>query len=42
MSRSYPADVVDKWHKMWDEFNCDSSQPNPYDVTFADSEGIRT
>ena len=31
MSGSYPADVVNKWHKMWDEFDRDSSQPNPYE-----------
>ena len=31
MSGSYPADTVDKWCEMQDEFDKDSSKPNPYE-----------
>ena len=30
MSGSYPPDIVDKWHEMRDDFDCDPSKPNPY------------
>lgn len=30
MSSSYPKDVVKKWSKMRDDFDQDSSKPNPY------------
>jgi len=31
ISESYPADVVNKWRKMRDDFDRDSSRPNPYE-----------
>ena len=31
ISESYPAEAVTKWRKMRDDFDRDSSMPNPYE-----------
>ena len=31
MSNSYPAETVDEWREMRDEFDLDSTNPNPYE-----------
>jgi len=31
ISGSYAPDVVEKWHKMWNDFDLDTTMPNPYE-----------